>query len=138
MIQVLIRGEQAEYARVIELNEKMRDEGQVEAAFQRVLLGITKASLATESFISAASFQETTRVLTEAAVSGKQDKLVGLKENVIVGRLIPAGTGFAYHQARKEANDRTQQELTAFMDSQDEVSEEIVEEVSEVAVEEKE
>ncbi|HHF6240530.1 TPA: hypothetical protein ACPPOY_001835, partial [Haemophilus influenzae] len=68
--------------------------------FERELLGITKASLATESFISAASFQETTRVLTEAAVAGKRDELRGLKENVIVGRLIPAGTGFAYHQNR--------------------------------------
>ncbi|MDX1795149.1 MAG: DNA-directed RNA polymerase subunit beta' [Hydrogenovibrio sp.] len=113
----LIRGEQAEYARVLEINEQARAEGKVEATYQRVLLGITKASLATESFISAASFQETTRVLTEAAVSGKVDKLVGLKENVIVGRLIPAGTGFAYHQARKAANEKTQQELSVFMES---------------------
>jgi DNA-directed RNA polymerase subunit beta' len=71
------------------------------ATFERVLLGITKASLATESFISAASFQETTRVLTEAAVTGKRDYLRGLKENVVVGRLIPAGTGFAYHSERR-------------------------------------
>ena len=71
--------------------------------FERDLLGITKASLATESFISAASFQETTRVLTEAAVSGKRDELRGLKENVIVGRLIPAGTGFSYHQEKAAA-----------------------------------
>jgi DNA-directed RNA polymerase subunit beta' len=71
------------------------------ASFERVLLGITKASLATESFISAASFQETTRVLTEAAVTGKRDFLRGLKENVVVGRLIPAGTGFAYHSERR-------------------------------------
>ncbi len=111
----LIRGEQAEYSRVLEINEKMREEGKVEAGFRRVLLGITKSSLSTESFISAASFQETTRVLTEAAVSGKKDKLVGLKENVIVGRLIPAGTGFAYHQARKDAGDKSQVELAAFM-----------------------
>ncbi|WP_029406729.1 DNA-directed RNA polymerase subunit beta' [Thiomicrorhabdus sp. Milos-T2] len=111
----LIKGEQAEYAKVLELNETAREEGQVEASFQRVLLGITKASLATESFISAASFQETTRVLTEAAVSGKRDTLVGLKENVIVGRLIPAGTGFAYHQARKEASEKSLGELQAFM-----------------------
>ncbi|MCV6019681.1 hypothetical protein OFO93_24485, partial [Escherichia coli] len=76
-------------------------EGKEPARFERELLGITKASLATESFISAASFQETTRVLTEAAVSGKRDDLRGLKENVIVGRLIPAGTGFAYHQERQ-------------------------------------
>lgn len=111
----LIKGEQAEYARVLEMNEKVSEEGGVEATYQRVLLGITKSSLATESFISAASFQETTRVLTEAAVSGKQDKLVGLKENVIVGRLIPAGTGFAYHKARKAAFEKTQMELATFM-----------------------
>jgi len=72
------------------------------ATYDNVLLGITKASLSTDSFISAASFQETTRVLTEAAIMGKRDDLRGLKENVIVGRLIPAGTGMAYHQARKE------------------------------------
>lgn len=130
----LIKGEQAEFARVLELNESAMTEGNVEAGFQRVLLGITKASLATESFISAASFQETTRVLTEAAVSGKEDKLVGLKENVIVGRLIPAGTGFAYHQARRAANEKTQQELTAFMDAQDDeaVQPEMVDEESSV------
>ena len=118
----LINGEQAEYSNVLELNEKAREEGNIEAAYERVLLGITKASLATESFISAASFQETTRVLTEAAVSGKRDTLVGLKENVIVGRLIPAGTGFAYHQARKEASEKTMDELKAFM-SDDEATE---------------
>ena len=72
------------------------------ARFERVLLGITKASLATESFISAASFQETTRVLTEAAVTGKSDQLRGLKENVVVGRLIPAGTGLTYHAERRQ------------------------------------
>ncbi len=114
----LIKGEQTEYSKVISLNEKMREEGKVEAGYQRVLLGITKASLATESFISAASFQETTRVLTEAAVSGKRDKLVGLKENVIVGRLIPAGTGFAYHQARKAAADKAADELKVFMNTE--------------------
>ena len=112
----LIKGEQVEYARLLEINEKMREEGKMEARFERVLLGITKASLATESFISAASFQETTRVLTEAAVSGKRDKLIGLKENVIVGRLIPAGTGFAYHQARKKAQEKMDAELKAFVD----------------------
>src|SRR5690606_25805868 len=79
------------------------------ATFEPVLLGITKASLATESFISAASFQETTRVLTEAAVRGMQDDLRGLKENVIVGRLIPAGTGYAYHEERR----RTQEDVLA-------------------------
>lgn len=128
----LIKGEQTEYARVLELNEKMRAEGKVEASFERVLLGITKASLATESFISAASFQETTRVLTEAAVSGKRDTLVGLKENVIVGRLIPAGTGFAYHQARKKASDIADGELRAFIQNdyeEESVSDDILEEM---------
>ncbi len=94
-------GEQLEYAQVKIANRKLEAEGKEPARFERELLGITKASLATESFISAASFQETTRVLTEAAVSGKRDDLRGLKENVIVGRLIPAGTGFAYHQDRQ-------------------------------------
>ena len=79
----------------------MKADGLVPATIERELLGITKASLATESFISAASFQETTRVLTEAAVTGKQDYLRGLKENVVVGRLIPAGTGLTYHEERK-------------------------------------
>jgi len=77
------------------------EEGKDPAKYERILLGITKASLATESFISAASFQETTRVLTEAAVTGKRDYLQGLKENVVVGRLIPAGTGLTYHANRK-------------------------------------
>ena len=80
----------------------MRQEGLQPAKFERQLLGITKASLATESFISAASFQETTRVLTEAAVTGKSDPLRGLKENVVVGRLIPAGTGLSYHAQRRK------------------------------------
>nr|WP_251058309.1 DNA-directed RNA polymerase subunit beta' [Vibrio cincinnatiensis] len=94
-------GEQVEYSQVKIANRLLESEGKEPARFERELLGITKASLATESFISAASFQETTRVLTEAAVSGKRDDLRGLKENVIVGRLIPAGTGFAYHQDRQ-------------------------------------
>ncbi|KIF45267.1 DNA-directed RNA polymerase subunit beta' [Vibrio owensii] len=94
-------GEQVEYSQVKISNRNLEAEGKEPARFERELLGITKASLATESFISAASFQETTRVLTEAAVSGKRDDLRGLKENVIVGRLIPAGTGFAYHQDRQ-------------------------------------
>ena len=97
----LIKGEQVEYVAFIEENERLLAEGLVPAAADRELLGITKASLATESFISAASFQETTRVLTEAAVTGKRDYLRGLKENVVVGRLIPAGTGLAYHEERK-------------------------------------
>ncbi len=96
-----LEGEQVEFSRVTIANRKLEDEGKQVATFERDLLGITKASLATESFISAASFQETTRVLTEAAVSGKRDELRGLKENVIVGRLIPAGTGFAYHKTRQ-------------------------------------
>jgi DNA-directed RNA polymerase subunit beta' len=99
----LIKGEQLTYTQVLEVNDNLREEGKSEAKFERMLLGITKASLATESFISAASFQETTRVLTEAAVTGKRDFLRGLKENVVVGRLIPAGTGLAYHAARKKA-----------------------------------
>ena len=96
-----IRGEQVEYVAVLEENERLQAEGLEPVTFERVLLGITKASLATESFISAASFQETTRVLTEAAVTGKRDFLRGLKENVVVGRLIPAGTGLTYHSERK-------------------------------------
>jgi DNA-directed RNA polymerase subunit beta' len=96
-----LRGEQVDFARLVEDNAAAERDGGRPAEYQRVLLGITKASLATESFISAASFQETTRVLTEAAVSGTTDHLRGLKENVIVGRLIPAGTGMAYHTLRK-------------------------------------
>jgi DNA-directed RNA polymerase subunit beta' len=105
-----IRGEQMEYVSVLEENEKLGAADRIPAKYERVLLGITKASLATESFISAASFQETTRVLTEAAVTGKRDNLRGLKENVVVGRLIPAGTGLAYHaerlRKRKEEDSR--------------------------------
>jgi len=84
-------------------NERVVAQDKRPSEFEYVLLGITKASLSTDSFISAASFQETTRVLTEAAILGKRDELRGLKENVIVGRLIPAGTGLAYHEARKRA-----------------------------------
>jgi DNA-directed RNA polymerase subunit beta' len=97
----LLRGEQLDVFRVMEENAEVEKDGGRPAEYQRILLGITKASLATESFISAASFQETTRVLTEAAVRGTTDHLRGLKENVIVGRLIPAGTGMAYHSSRK-------------------------------------
>jgi DNA-directed RNA polymerase subunit beta' len=96
-----IPGEQVERADVLEENERVQAEGKAPATYSHMLLGITKASLSTDSFISAASFQETTRVLTEAAIMGKKDDLRGLKENVIVGRLIPAGTGLAYHTARK-------------------------------------
>ena len=97
-----IRGEQVEKTRFLETNVQLEKEGKIPATADNVLLGITKASLATESFISAASFQETTRVLTDAAVRGTKDDLNGLKENVIVGRLIPAGTGLAHHIERKK------------------------------------
>jgi DNA-directed RNA polymerase subunit beta' len=96
-----IQGEQVERAELLEENEKAEKAGKKPATYRNMLLGITKASLSTDSFISAASFQETTRVLTEAAIMGKRDDLRGLKENVIVGRLIPAGTGLAYHNIRK-------------------------------------
>jgi DNA-directed RNA polymerase subunit beta' len=96
-----IKGEQVERAHLFDENDRMLAKGKLPATYEHILLGITKASLSTDSFISAASFQETTRVLTEAAIMGKRDELRGLKENVIVGRLIPAGTGLAYHTARK-------------------------------------
>jgi DNA-directed RNA polymerase subunit beta' len=101
----LLRGEQLDRARVNEFNAAVEVEDGKPASYIPVLLGITKASLATESFISAASFQETTRVLTEAAVRGLRDDLRGLKENVIVGRLIPAGTGYAYHDERRQSQE---------------------------------
>ncbi len=101
-----IKGEQAELARVLDENEQLEKQEKFGAKYERELLGITKASLSTESFISAASFQETTRVLTEAAVTGKIDDLRGLKENVVVGRLIPAGTGFAYHAERRRQREQ--------------------------------
>ena len=100
-----IRGDQVEFTRVLEENDTVVADDKEPATYERELLGITKASLATESFISAASFQETTRVLTEAAVTGKRDYLRGLKENVVVGRLIPAGTGLTYHNERRERRD---------------------------------
>jgi len=107
-----LNGEQVERQRVIEENARLSARNELPARFDPVLLGITKASLATESFISAASFQETTRVLTEAAVRGTSDNLRGLKENVIVGRLIPAGTGLAYHsQRRRGASGLTESEM---------------------------
>ena len=106
----LLKGEQVDRARLLEENERTQADGKTGAVYTPLLLGITKASLATESFISAASFQETTRVLTEAAVSGKMDDLRGLKENVIVGRLIPAGTGLAYHAERRRKRLRKKEE----------------------------
>ena len=96
-----IREEQVERSEVLDENDRLEAEGKLPAGYENILLGITKASLSTDSFISAASFQETTRVLTEAAIMGKRDELRGLKENVIVGRLIPAGTGLAYHRSRR-------------------------------------
>jgi DNA-directed RNA polymerase subunit beta' len=96
-----IKSEQVERAELFAENDRANAEGKIPATYEHMLLGITKASLSTDSFISAASFQETTRVLTEAAIMGKRDELRGLKENVIVGRLIPAGTGLAYHRSRK-------------------------------------
>ncbi len=110
----LLRGEQMDRGRLLDVIAKQKTEGKHQSTWEPLLLGITKASLATESFISAASFQETTRVLTEAAVRGLKDDLRGLKENVIVGRLIPAGTGFAYHARRRRASDDTRRR--SFMD----------------------
>jgi DNA-directed RNA polymerase subunit beta' len=110
----LLRGEQMDRGRLLDVIAKQRTEGKHQSTWEPLLLGITKASLATESFISAASFQETTRVLTEAAVRGLKDDLRGLKENVIVGRLIPAGTGFAYHARRRRASDDSRRR--SFMD----------------------
>lgn len=112
-----IKGEQVEYSQLREENRSLIKDNKIPVRFEPMLLGITKSSLSTESFISAASFQETTRVLTEAAVSGKIDELRGLKENVIVGRLIPAGTGLAYHLNRRfsasgQAKNMTQAEKT--------------------------
>ncbi|MDR5860959.1 DNA-directed RNA polymerase subunit beta' [Halomonas eurihalina] len=106
-----IPGDQAELVRVLEENARLVNEDKFPAKYQRLLLGITKASLATESFISAASFQETTRVLTEAAVTGKRDYLRGLKENVVVGRLIPAGTGLTHHAERRRKREDTERML---------------------------
>ena len=120
-----IPGDQVEYQAVVAENAKLEAEGKIPAKFERVLLGITKASLATESFISAASFQETTRVLTEGAVTGKQDFLRGLKENVVVGRLIPAGSGLAYHAERKRK--KAQPEAGAATVSAEEVQQALTE-----------
>ena len=112
-----INGEQVERSEMLNTNDALRAEGKIPAAFTNLLLGITKASLSTDSFISAASFQETTRVLTEAAIMGKRDELRGLKENVIVGRLIPAGTGLAYHEARLVREQMDDSERRAIADA---------------------
>ena len=114
-----IQGEQVERSEVLNTNEAMQRDGKIPATYSNVLLGITKASLSTDSFISAASFQETTRVLTEAAIMGKRDELRGLKENVIVGRLIPAGTGLAYHQARKAKDEMDDAERRAIAEAEE-------------------
>ena len=112
-----LKGEQVEVARVNIANRELEAQGKRPAEFEMQMMGITKASLSTESFISAASFQETTRVLTEAAVAGKKDGLRGLKENVIVGRLIPAGTGYAYHQSRaRKRDEEVEEEVTVSAD----------------------
>ena len=113
-----IAGEQVERSEMLDTNDALRAEGKLPATYTNLLLGITKASLSTDSFISAASFQETTRVLTEAAIMGKRDELRGLKENVIVGRLIPAGTGLAYHQARKVKDQMDEAERRAIADAE--------------------
>jgi DNA-directed RNA polymerase subunit beta' len=114
-----INGEQVERSEMLNTNDRLRGEDKIPATFTNLLLGITKASLSTDSFISAASFQETTRVLTEAAIMGKRDELRGLKENVIVGRLIPAGTGMAYHEARvvREQMDESERRAIAEADA---------------------
>jgi DNA-directed RNA polymerase subunit beta' len=113
-----IAGEQVERSELLDTNDALRAEGKIPATFTNLLLGITKASLSTDSFISAASFQETTRVLTEAAIMGKRDELRGLKENVIVGRLVPAGTGLAYHKARKVKEAMDDAERRAIADAE--------------------
>ena len=113
-----IAGEQVERSEMLNTNDALRGEGKLAATFTNLLLGITKASLSTDSFISAASFQETTRVLTEAAIMGKRDELRGLKENVIVGRLIPAGTGKAYHEARHVRESMDDAERRAIADAE--------------------
>ncbi len=113
-----IAGEQVERSAMLDMNDALRAEGKMPATFTNLLLGITKASLSTDSFISAASFQETTRVLTEAAIMGKRDELRGLKENVIVGRLIPAGTGMAYHEARKAKDQMDDAERRAIAEAE--------------------
>ncbi len=113
-----IAGEQVERSEMLNTNDALRAEDKLPATYTNLLLGITKASLSTDSFISAASFQETTRVLTEAAIMGKRDELRGLKENVIVGRLIPAGTGMAYHEARKDRESMDEAERRAIAEAE--------------------
>ncbi|MDO8370365.1 MAG: DNA-directed RNA polymerase subunit beta', partial [Polaromonas sp.] len=131
-----IAGEQVERSVILDANDALRAEGKIPATFSNLLLGITKASLSTDSFISAASFQETTRVLTEAAIMGKRDELRGLKENVIVGRLIPAGTGMAYHEARKAKDQMDDAERRAIAEAEAAELEAMPEQTSEGAASE--
>ena len=128
-----ITGEQVERSEILNTNDALRAEGKTPATYANILLGITKASLSTDSFISAASFQETTRVLTEAAIMGKRDDLRGLKENVIVGRLIPAGTGLAYHQARKAKDAMDEAERRAIAEAEAEAEADLAEASEEAA-----
>jgi len=131
-----LRGEQIDKARGLEVAEQLEAQGKESLTFEPMLLGITKASLATESFISAASFQETTRVLTEAAVRGLKDDLRGLKENVIVGRLIPAGTGFAHHAERRRTREQDFADQLKELEQSGEAASEAQLEAAEVASEE--
>jgi len=130
-----LKGEQIERSRILEEEEKLIKDGKEPAVWMPLLLGITKASLATESFISAASFQETTRVLTEASVRGSRDPLRGLKENVIVGRLIPAGTGLAYHEERRRQREVTPMDIAEEMAAVDAPEEGSTEDVAESSAE---
>jgi DNA-directed RNA polymerase subunit beta' len=131
----LLRGEQIDRARSLEANEQLVAQGKEPMTIEPILLGITKASLATESFISAASFQETTRVLTEAAVRGLKDDLRGLKENVIVGRLIPAGTGFAHHAERRRTREQDLAEQLRELETQSSLEEKAEAEFADVPAE---
>jgi DNA-directed RNA polymerase subunit beta' len=126
-----LKGEQIEKNQVLKESEQLLKEDKEPAEWLPLLLGITKASLATESFISAASFQETTRVLTEASVRGSRDPLRGLKENVIVGRLIPAGTGLAYHAERRRQREVIPMDIAGEMAAVDAPEEGSAEDVAE-------
>ena len=119
-----VNGEVAEYFHVVDNNKKLTSQNKTQIKYRRLLMGITKASLSTESFISAASFQETTRVLTEASITGRRDHLRGLKENVIVGRLIPAGTGFSYH---KNINAKNKKDAILATNAEDTLSQQLSE-----------
>jgi DNA-directed RNA polymerase subunit beta' len=133
---VFLRGEQIDRARAYETIEQLEIQGKEPLTYEPILLGITKASLATESFISAASFQETTRVLTEAAVRGLSDSLRGLKENVIVGRLIPAGTGYAHHAERRRTREQDLADQLKELELEAQAAESIEEMMEESAAEE--